>query len=70
MRVATLWRAVLGVDKAVVEGVEFDEEQGCVVVSVRPTARSRGRCGICQRRSRGYDQGRVGGGGGRWMPAR
>ena len=57
MRVATLWRAVVGVEKAVVEDVEFDEEQGCVVVSVRPTARARGRCGICRRRSRGYDQG-------------
>ena len=43
MRVATLWRAVVGVEKAVVEDVEFDQEQGCVVVSVRPTARARGQ---------------------------
>ncbi len=45
----------LGVEKTVVEDVEFDEDEGVVVVSVRPVARQRGRCG---RRCRGYDQGR------------
>lgn len=58
MREMSLWRAVVGVEGAVVEGVEFDEGEGVVVVSVRPVARWRGRCGRCQRRCRGYDRGR------------
>lgn len=58
MREISLWRAVLGVEKTVIEDVEFDEDAEAVVVSVRPTARQRSRCGRCQRRCRGYDQGR------------
>lgn len=58
MRVDSLWRAVLGVEEAVIEDVRFEEGSGCVVVSVRPRARQRGRCGRCGRRCRGYDQGR------------
>lgn len=53
-----IWRAALGVEKTVIEDVEFDEDQDRVVVSVRPVARSRSRCGRCRRRCRGYDQGR------------
>jgi transposase len=48
----------LGIDKTVVEGVWFDEDERVVVVSVRPVARERGRCGRCRRRCRGYDRGR------------
>ena len=58
MRDDSLWRAVLGVDKTVIEDVWFDEGEQVVVVSVRPVARQRGRCGRCRRRCRGYDQGR------------
>lgn len=58
MRANSLWRAVLGAEKTVIEDVRFDEDQGCVVVHVRPVARQRGRCGRCGRRCRGYDQGR------------
>ena len=29
MRNASVWRALLGVEKTVVEGVEFDEDAGC-----------------------------------------
>jgi len=47
----------LGVEKTVVEDVDFDEELGVLVVSVRPTRSARGRCGRCGRRCRGYDQG-------------
>jgi transposase len=54
---ARLWRPVVGVEQAVVEGVEFDEDQGVLVVSVRASKRSKGRCGICRRRCRGYDRG-------------
>lgn len=58
MRADSLWRAVLGVEKAVIEDVEFDEDEQVVVVSVRPVARQRGGCGRCRRRCRGYDRGR------------
>ena len=59
MRNATLWRALLGVEKAVVEEVEFDEEKQLLVAHVRPRsrARSRARCGRCDRRSPAYDRG-------------
>ena len=39
MRNASLWRALLGVEKTVVEGVEFDEDEQVLVAQVRPTAR-------------------------------
>jgi transposase len=54
----SLWRAVLGVEKTVVEDVWFDVDGQVVVVSVRPVARERWRCGRCRRRCRGYDRGR------------
>ena len=58
MRNASLWRALLGVEKTVVEDVEFDEDEQ---VAGRPcaaaAARGRGRCGRCRRRSPGYDRG-------------
>src|SRR5579859_3314626 len=47
---------LLGVVTAVVEGVELDHE-GSIVVAVRPRRRERNRCGVCGRRSPGYDQG-------------
>ena len=40
-----LWRAVLGVESAVIERVEFDEDEQVLVVRVRPGRRARGRCG-------------------------
>jgi len=52
-----IWARILGVEKTVVEGVEFDDDTGCVVVSVRPTLRARSRCGVCRRRCPGYDGG-------------
>jgi transposase len=48
----------LGIERTVVEDVVFDEDEQVVVVSVRPVARERGRCGRCGRRCRGYDRGR------------
>lgn len=33
MRSATLWRALLGVEKTVIESIEFDEDQGVVIAS-------------------------------------
>src|SRR6476660_2643575 len=58
VRSDSLWRAVLGVEQTVIEDVEFDEDEGHIVASVRPVARRRGRCGRCGRPARGYDQGR------------
>ncbi len=63
MRNATLWCALLGVEKTVIEGIEFDEDEGVLVASVRPSRRAAGRCGRCGRRSPWYDRGE---GGRRW----
>jgi transposase len=57
VRNARVWRALLGVEKTVVEGLDFDEDEGLLVARVRPTASARGRCGHCGRRSPGYDSG-------------
>ncbi len=57
MRNATVWRALLGVEKTVIEEVEFDEDEQLLVAHVRPGRRARGRCGRCQRRSPWYDRG-------------
>jgi transposase len=58
VRELSLWRALLGIEGSVIEGIEFDDLTGEVVAHVRPVARSRGRCGRCRRRGRPYDQGR------------
>ncbi len=53
-----LWAGLLGVERStVIDGVEFDDEAEMVVVSVRPRKDAKGRCGICQKRCPGYDQG-------------
>ena len=57
MRNATLWRALLGVEKTVVEDVEFDEDEQLLVAHVRPRRSAGGRCGRCGRRSPAYDRG-------------
>ena len=57
MRSLTLWARLLGLVKAVVEGVDFDEDEECVVVSVRPSKGAKRRCGRCGKRCPGYDQG-------------
>jgi transposase len=41
----------------VVEDVDFDDAAQAVVVSVRPNAKARGRCGRCARRLPRYDRG-------------
>ena len=60
MRDSTLWRALIGVENTVIEGVEYDEERQVVTVRVRPTARRQNRCGLCERPARPYDHGRGG----------
>ncbi len=57
---ARVWAQLLGLVKVVMEGVEFDEDEPAVVVSVRPrkaTKRRCGVCGVCGKRCPGYDQG-------------
>jgi transposase len=57
VRSTTVWPALLGVEKTVVERVEFDEDEELLVAHVRPRRRSRSRCGICRRPCPGYDRG-------------
>ena len=63
MRSTRLWAGLLGLVKVVVEGVEFDEVEQAVVVSVRPRRAAKRRCGRCGKLCRGYDPG---GGRRRW----
>ena len=63
MQSSILWRRLLGVDHTIIDGVELDDQAGVLVCRVRPAKRARGRCGICWRRSPGYD---AGGGRRRW----
>lgn len=57
MRDVTLWRAVFGVEKTVIERIEFDQDADLLVAHVRATKRQRSRCGVCRGRSPGYDAG-------------
>ena len=57
VRSARLWARLLGLDRAVVEGVEFDEDEQAVIVSVRLGKATKRRCGVCGKRCPGYDQG-------------
>src|SRR5450631_2720920 len=56
MRGIRVWARLLGLRRAVVEDVRLGSE-GEVIVSVRPVWRERDRCGVCRRRSPGYDLG-------------
>jgi transposase len=50
-----VWARLLGLRRAVIEGVFIDE--GRLVVAARPDWRERDRCGVCRRRCPGADQG-------------
>jgi transposase len=52
-----VWQKACGLTRTVVEGVRVDGADESIVVSVRPNAKARSRCGRCRRRSPGYDQG-------------
>ena len=55
---ASVWRRLLGVDRAtVIEDIDFDEESETIVVHVRPRRSTKRRCGRCGSRAAGYDQG-------------
>jgi transposase len=51
-----VWARLLGLRRAVVEDVWIGEA-GEVVVAARPNWRQRDRCGVCRRRSPGFDLG-------------
>ena len=53
----SVWQRACGLVRTVVEGVRYDESADAIVVSVRPNAKARSRCGQCGRRSPGYDSG-------------
>jgi transposase len=57
VRNKSVWERACGLTRTVVEGVDFDDDADVIVVSVRPVVRARGRCGLCGRRSPGYDLG-------------
>ncbi len=58
MRNARVWAQLLGVEKTTVERVEFDDDEGGLLVAhVRAHRGQRRRCGVCRRRCSGYDAG-------------
>lgn len=58
MSLFSIWKRTLTAENTVVEGVRIDENEQCVVVSVRPDARRRQRCGRCRRPAVWFDAGR------------
>jgi len=63
VRSVRIWARLLGIERAVIEDVEFDERTQALVVSVRPRKKAKHRCGRCGRRCPLYDRG---GGRRRW----
>lgn len=57
MRKKRVLQAAFGLEHAVAEGVDYDEAAEALIVSVRPAAKARNRCGRCGRRSPRYDRG-------------
>jgi transposase len=56
VRKLRVWTRLLGIQRAVVEDVQIGGEDE-IVVAIRPVWRERERCGVCRRRSPGYDLG-------------
>ena len=61
MRINSLFELLLGVERTVVEEVDFEVEDERVVVHVRPRKGATRRCGRCGRRAAWFDRGE-----GRW----
>lgn len=57
MRFLKVWQRLLGVERTVVEGVVFDEDDEVIVASLRVRKGAKRRCGVCQARCPGYDNG-------------
>jgi transposase len=56
VRRTRVWAGLLGLQRVVVEDVQIGSEDE-IVVAVRPVWRQRDRCGVCRRRSPGFDKG-------------
>jgi transposase len=56
VRQRRVWARLLGIERAVVEGVQIDAD-GALLIAVRPKARESDRCGVCRRRCPGFDLG-------------
>jgi transposase len=56
VRGTRVWARLAGLQRAIVEGVWIGSE-GELVLSARPVWRERDRCGVCRRRSPGFDLG-------------
>ena len=70
MRNARVWRALLGVEKTVIEGVEFDEADELLVARVRPARGLGAGVGCAGAAVEVTTPARDGAAGGRWTPAR
>jgi len=59
VRGSRVWRKVLGVQQATIDGFSYegDAEDEVLVIDLHPTRAAAGRCSRCDRRCRGYDQG-------------
>ena len=57
MRNRIVWERACGLTRTVVEAVDVDEVIGAVIVSARPEAKARQRCGQCGRRCPKFDRG-------------
>jgi len=57
VRSASLWKRLLGVERTVIEGIEFEQDDDLVVACVRPRKGARQRCGRCGRKAPWYDRG-------------
>ena len=57
MRNVRLWAGLLGVEHTCIGKIEFDGDEQLLVAHVRASGTMRRRCGLCDRRCKGYDQG-------------
>ncbi len=57
MRWTTIVPRLLGLEKTCIEGCDFDESSGVLVIGVRPHRSECGRCSVCLKRCPGYDAG-------------
>jgi transposase len=57
VRTTSLFELLLGVERTVVEGVDFEVDDELVVVHVRPRMGATRRCGRCGRRAPWFDRG-------------
>jgi transposase len=53
----SVWARLLGVERTVIERIEFDDKEDLVICHVRPVKAECRRCGVCRRRCGRYDAG-------------